>query len=81
MIHPILSRPRRRRYIGNSSTGEAHDLRREAKNCRINAIIEAGDAVAFYPDSLKEAHADGYGDCSWCVRSADRKAPQVRGAF
>lgn len=81
MIHPLLSRPRRRRYVGNSETGEAHDLRRESKSCRIDKIIAAGHAVAFYPDSLREAHADGYGDCSWCVRSADRNASRVRRVF
>jgi hypothetical protein len=72
MVHPILSRPLRRRYIGNADTTEAHDLTKEAKNCRVDEIIAAGNAVAFYPDSLVEAHADGYDDCAWCVGASAR---------
>ena len=50
------------RFLGNSSPSklEVHDLTAEKKNCQIDEIISAGHAVGFVPDTLAQAHQEGY---------------------
>jgi hypothetical protein len=66
MAYPISSRPRRR-YLGDASKTEIHDLKNESLNCRVDEIIAAGRAVAFYPDSRIQAESEGYEGCARCL--------------
>lgn len=65
------SRPTER-FLGNSNTREVHDLWREQTNCQIDEIIRAGNGVVFSPDTLEQAHAEGYDNCGWCIGSSTR---------
>jgi hypothetical protein len=66
MAYSISSRPRRR-YLGNASKVETHDLKNESVNCQVDEIIAAGHAVVFYPDSRIQAESEGYDSCAWCL--------------
>ncbi len=59
-------------YLGNKSTREVHELRDEHTNCRIGEIIAAGNAVGFDPDTLEQAHVEGYDTCSYCIGGSKR---------
>lgn len=39
---------------------------------RIDGIIRAGHAVVFSPDTLAQAHAEGYGNGAYCIGSSNR---------
>ena len=54
-----------RRYCGNTSTLEVHDLDNEQPQCQIDEIIQAGHAKPF--DSLSDAHSAGYDNGHWCL--------------
>lgn len=59
-----------KRYLGNKNKKEVHDLDGEdtsASGCQIDEIIRAGNAVTFYPDTLAEAHSQGYDNCAKCL--------------
>jgi len=59
-----------RRYVGNSNKMEVHDLDNEktgANECQIDDIIAAGHQVLFEPDTLDEAHRQGYDNCHHCI--------------
>ena len=65
------------RYLGNSSSDnmEVHDLDQEdtnANGCQIDEIIRAGNNVQFTPDSLEQAHKEGYDNCAKCIRRSKR---------
>lgn len=66
------TRPTGKRYLGNSSTTEVHDLWNETRNCQIDEIIDASNAVVFSPDTLAQAHAEGYDNCSYCIGGSNR---------
>lgn len=74
MAQPVSERPRNRRYLGNSSPSksEVHDLQNEEPQCQIDEIIAAGNAVVFTPDSLDQAHAEGYDNGYWCIGVSTR---------
>lgn len=57
------------RFLGGSSQSapEVHDLRKAKQECRIAGILRAGQAVRFIPDSIDEAHKNGYGSCVHCI--------------
>lgn len=58
------------RFVGNSSTQEVHDLDNEKtgpNECQIDDLIRAGDVMLFAPDTLNEAHLQGYDDCAHCI--------------
>lgn len=62
-------------YCGNSNTKEVHDLDNEDTDdngCQIDEIIEAGHAIAFDPDTLDEAHSEGYDNCAKCIGGSTR---------
>lgn len=64
-----------RRFVGNSSKKEVHDLDNEQtgpNECQIDEIIRAGNAVTFSPDSLAEAHRQGYDNCHYCIGRSRR---------
>ena len=53
--------------LGNNNTGEVHALELETAPCRIEEILQAGHGVYFIPDTLDEAHAQGYDSCHFCI--------------
>ena len=63
------------RYLGNKNTKEVHDLDNEdtsPSGCQIDEIIRAGHAVWFNPDTLEEAHRQGYDNCAKCLGGSRR---------
>ena len=72
MATPVTSRPSNKRYLGNKSKKEVHDLNNEKTNCQIDEIIRAGNAVVFTPDSLSQAHSEGYDNGYWCIGNSTR---------
>jgi len=68
------------RYLGNTNKMEVHDLdneKTEPHQCQIDEIIEAhnracannrrGRAVIFEPDTLDQAHREGFDNCKYCI--------------
>jgi len=77
MAVSIDSRPDDKRYLGNNSSGhmEVHDLENEKKGeneCQIDEIIRAGNAVVFDPDTLDQAHDEGYDNSEYCLGESER---------
>lgn len=60
-----------KRFVGNSSTNEVHDLDNEKTQCQIDEI-KADHIVTFIPDTLAQAHAQGYDNCAYCIGSSTR---------
>lgn len=59
-----------RRYVGNINKQEVHDLdneQTEKNRCQIDEIIDADHAVIFDPDSLEQAHQEGFDNCHFCI--------------
>ena len=54
-------------YLGNKNTTEVHKLANEKPQCQIDEILDAGNAVKFIPDTLEEAHNNGYDNCAYCI--------------
>ncbi|NQU83365.1 MAG: hypothetical protein HQ536_01505 [Parcubacteria group bacterium] len=73
MSQRIYSRPNKR-YLGNDNHGhmEVHDLINEQPRCQIDEIIRAGHAVIFSPDTLSQAHSEGYDNCAHCIGNSLR---------
>jgi hypothetical protein len=64
-----------KRYCGNKSNKEVHDLDNEDFSpfaCQINEIINAGNARTFEPDTLEQAHKEGYDNCPYCIGKSKR---------
>ena len=64
-----------KKHLGNGSTTEVHDLDREdtsGSGCQIDEIIRANHAVTFDPDTLAEAHRQGYDNCAKCIGGSTR---------
>lgn len=74
MATPVYTRPTDKRYLGNSSSGhmEVHDLENEKPLCQIDEIIEAENAVVFSPDTLEQAHQEGYDNGAYCIGGSTR---------
>ncbi len=72
MATPTYTRPSAKRFLGNQSKKEVHDLNSEKVNCQIDEIIRAGNAVTFLPDTLAQAHAEGYDNGYWCLGNSTR---------
>jgi hypothetical protein len=51
---------------------EVHDLLRPKPNCQVEEILRAGHAVAFVPDTLEQAHKEGYDNCAYCIAGSTR---------
>ena len=72
MTTPIYARPTDKTYLGNGHADymQVHYLKNEDTSvytCQIDEIIEAGNAVVFDPDTLEQAHQDGYDNCAYCI--------------
>ena len=55
------------RYCGNTNTMGVHDLDNEntgPSGCQIDEIIAAEHARTFNPDTLDQAHKEGYNNCA-----------------
>jgi len=64
-----------KRYLGNTNEKEVHDLDDEdtsASGCQIDEIIRAGHAATFIPDTLMQAHNQGYDNCAKCLGGSRR---------
>ena len=64
-----------RQYVGNTDKMEVHDLDNEKtgpNECQINEIIRANHARIFNPDTLTQAHSEGYDNCRWCIGGSKR---------
>jgi hypothetical protein len=67
-IWPLLGK----RYCGNVIKKEVHDLDNEKPNCQIDEIIRAGHAKGFSPDTLYQAHTEGFDNCAYCIGGSRR---------
>ncbi len=56
------------RYLGNTNKREVHDLIHEDAS----PIIAAGHALGFNPDTLDQAHVEGYDNCRYCIGELTR---------
>lgn len=72
MAIPVRARPTTDRYLGNTNTMEVHDLRNEKAQCQIDEIIHAGHGVVFSPDTLEQAHLEGYDNGAYCIGDSRR---------
>jgi hypothetical protein len=64
-----------KRFVGNTEKKEVHDLDNEktgANQCQIDEIIKAGHARTFNPDTLSQAHTEGYDNCAYCIGGSNR---------
>jgi hypothetical protein len=64
-----------RQFVGNTQKMEVHDLDNErtgANQCQINEIIQANHARTFNPDTLDQAHSEGYDNCAYCIGASKR---------
>lgn len=71
----MTRRGNNKRYLGNKNSKEVHDLDNEntsPSGCQINEIIRAGHAVFFTPDTLDQAHREGYDNCAKCLTGSRR---------
>lgn len=74
MAYPTNSREGKN-FLGNKNTYEVHDLRCEdtsENGCQIDEILDAGHGVRFIPDTLIQAHSEGYDDCAKCIGTSTR---------
>jgi fido (protein-threonine AMPylation protein) len=60
-----------RQYLGNDNKMEVHDLYNEKTQCQIDEIIANNEAVGFDPDTLDQAHREGYDDGAYCLGGGD----------
>ena len=64
-----------KRFVGNTDKKEVHDLDNEktgANQCQIDEIIRAGHARTFTPDTLEQAHREGYDNGAHCIGGSKR---------
>jgi hypothetical protein len=62
-----------KRFIGNTNNLEVHDLDNEQtgpNECQIDEIIAAGHQKTFEPDTLEQAHIEGFDNCAYCIGSS-----------
>jgi len=55
-----------KKYIGNTSTHEVHDLDNEEIGCRIN-LIKDEHVKTFMPDSKSKAKRENFHSCMHCM--------------
>ena len=67
MVTAVYIRPTNKTYLGNTNKMEVHDLTSETTQCQIDEIIRAGHAVVFTPDTLDQAHREGYDNGAYCI--------------
>lgn len=72
MATSVSSRPTDEQFLGNSDTTEVHDLENEQTNCQIDELVDGGNGVVFTPDTLAQAHSEGFDNCHWCIGDSTR---------
>ena len=55
------------RYLGNGNKLEVHDLDYENTGSNGCQIEEITHRVTFDPDTLEQAHSEGYDNCAKCL--------------
>lgn len=58
-------------YLGNKNTKEVHNLMDEQTNCQIDEI-KSENKKYFEPDTLAQAHLEGYDNCAYCIGLSKR---------
>lgn len=58
-------------YLGNTNTMEVHNLFTQTDNCQINEI-KPEHKKYFNPDTLEQAHTEGFDNCYYCVGGSTR---------
>ena len=58
-------------YLGNTNTMEVHDLTNQTVNCQINEI-KFEHRKYFSPDTLAQAHSQGFDNCAYCIGGSTR---------
>ncbi len=58
-------------YLGNKNTTEVHDLTRQTVNCQIKEIKFEHRKI-FSPDTLAQAHSEGFDNCAYCIGGSTR---------
>jgi len=53
-------------FLGNTNTTEVHDLTNQQTNCQISEI-KSEHKKYFSPDTLSQAHSEGYDNCAYCI--------------
>lgn len=64
-----------KRYCGDTNKMEVHDFNYEDKRefaCRVEEVIASGHAKSFTPDTLEQAHKEGYENCAYCIGISTR---------
>jgi len=72
MTIPVDCRPVGKRYLGDLSTMQVHDLRNQKTACHIDETIRAGNAVVFASDGLPQTRVEGYRACTYCIGGRHR---------
>jgi hypothetical protein len=59
------------RYLGNDSPSkkEVHDTQNKQTNCQLGEITHR---KTFTPDTLAQAHSEGFDNCAWCLGGSRR---------
>ena len=63
------------RYWGNINTKEVHDIDNEdtsPSGCQLLEIIMHKHVRIFDPDTLEQAHKEGYDNCAKCIGDSTR---------
>jgi len=58
-------------YLGNTNTMEVHHLANQTVNCQINEI-KFEHRRYFSPDTLAQAHSQGFDNCAYCIGGSTR---------
>ncbi len=58
-------------YLGNKNTTEVHNLMDQQTNCQIDEI-KPENKKYFTPDTLAQAHSEGYDNCAYCLGLSKR---------
>ncbi|MCK5613230.1 hypothetical protein KAR91_65765 [Candidatus Pacearchaeota archaeon] len=75
MAKPTKVRPVGKQFLGNTNNKEVHDLTKEdtrPNGCQIDEILRAEHGVYFEPDTLTQAHNEGYDNCAKCIGGSTR---------
>jgi hypothetical protein len=56
-------------FYGNRAKKEVHHVPSKKTNCQLDEIK---DGVRFIPDTLTEAHRNGYDNCHHCLGGSTR---------
>jgi len=58
-------------YLGNNNTLEVHNLYKTTLSCQINEI-KLEHKKYFNPDTLEQAHREGFDNCAYCIGGSKR---------